>query len=138
MGEWKEVTISKGTEEVIDYRGKTPRKSECGILLISAANIKKGKLDFTKDSYISEADYKEWTTRGFTKPGDILITTEAPAGEVALYPNEGVYQISRRVIALRIDEDNLHGKFLYYSFLNPKVKNRLLSANRGSTLYSVF
>ena len=134
MSVWRETEIKSGLKEIIDYRGKTPPKSESGILLISAANIKDGKFDFSKQSFISLEDYEEWTVRGFTQPGDILITTEAPVGEVALLPADQTYQISRRVMALRTNEKVLHNKFLCYALQNPMTKAELLSASRGSTV----
>jgi len=134
MDSWKEIEIRSGLTTIIDYRGKTPPKSEDGIPLISAANIKSGALDFSKPSFISLPDYKKWTRRGFTQPGDVLITTEAPAGEVALLPGDKVYQISRRVMALRTDEKTLHNKFLFFVLQHQSVKGRLLAASRGSTV----
>ncbi len=134
MSEWKEIEIQTGLSHIIDYRGKTPPKSDKGILLISAANVKNGELDFNKSSYINLDDYQHWTTRGFTQSGDVIITTEAPACEVALLPNDQTYQISRRVMALRTDEKLLHNKFLYFILLHPTVKAELLLASRGSTV----
>ncbi|WP_008316390.1 restriction endonuclease subunit S [Leptolyngbya sp. PCC 6406] len=130
----KTIKINDGLQKIIDYRGKTPPKSADGITLISAANIKSGTLDFSRREFISKEDYANWTTRGFTKPGDVLFTTEAPTAEVAFYPEEGIYQISRRVIALRTDEKVLHNLYLFYLLQSPPVKQRMLSANRGSTV----
>lgn len=130
----RQITINDGLQKIIDYRGKTPPKSKSGITLISAANIKSGTLDFSRREFINEEDYANWTTRGFTKPGDVLFTTEAPTAEVALYPEKGTYQISRRVIALRTDEKVLHNLYLFYLLQSPPIKQRMLSANRGSTV----
>jgi type I restriction enzyme S subunit len=130
----KTIKINDGLHKIIDYRGKTPPKSAAGITLISAANIKSGTLDFSRREFISNEDYANWTTRGFTKPGDVLFTTEAPTAEVALYPEKGTYQISRRVIALRTDEKVLHNLYLFYLLQSPPIKQRMLSANRGSTV----
>lgn len=126
--------LSELLTEIIDYRGKTPPKSSSGITLISAANIQSGSLDFSRREYISPEDYQKWITRGLTKSGDILFTTEAPAGEVALYPNEGLYQISRRVIALRSDLNKLQNYYLFYLLQSPQIKRGLLEVNRGSTV----
>ena len=134
MSEWEKFAIASGLRAIIDYRGFTPPKSENGIPLISAANVKAGKLDFSKSSFISSPDYERLATRGFISPGDLIITTEAPAGEVALLPDDRKYQLSRRVMALRADENQWHNKFLFYSLLNPRTKSRLLSANRGTTV----
>ena len=130
----KTIKINDGLQKIIDYRGKTPPKSATGITLISAANVKSGTLDFSRREFISEEDYANWTTRGFTKPGDVLFTTEAPTAEVAIYPEGGTYQISRRVIALRTDEKILHNLYLFYLLQSPLVKQRMTSANRGSTV----
>ncbi|MGC1307737.1 MAG: restriction endonuclease subunit S [Phormidesmis sp.] len=134
MSEWRDVEIQSGLKKIIDYRGRTPPKSDSGIVLISAANIKDGQFDFSKQSFISHDDYKKWTTRGFTQPGDVLITTEAPVGEVTLLPGDQTYQISRRVMALRTDEKVLHNKFLCFALQNPMTKAELLASSRGSTV----
>lgn len=132
---WKSFKLEEGIQTIVDYRGKTPRKSPSGIPLISAANIKNGKLDFTKAAFISEDDYVKWAKRGYTQPNDVLITTEAPVGEVALYPDDGkTYQISRRVIALRADEKVLHSKFLLHLLQYSNTIQALLANNRGSTV----
>jgi len=131
---WKSQELVGLLSTIIDYRGKTPPKSSSGIPLISAANVKGGKLVFNSPSFISHEDFKEWTKRGFTQPGDVLITTEAPAGEVAPYPLHGVFQISRRVMALRPNLEKLDSGFLLYALLWPELKQRLLTLSRGTTV----
>lgn len=134
IAEWGSCSVAQGLSRIIDYRGKTPPKSSSGITLISAANVKGGRVVFANPEYIGEADYARWTTRGLTLPGDVLITTEAPAGEVAAYPKSGLYQISRRVMALRCNENILHHRYLLYALLSPPVRSRLLALNRGTTV----
>jgi type I restriction enzyme S subunit len=132
--DWSFEPIGTLLDEIIDYRGKTPPKSAAGIPLISAANVKRGRVVLADPEFISPNDYKSWTRRGFTQPGDVLITTEAPAGEVAPYPREGTYQISRRVMALRPNKAKLDPDFLLYALLWPEVNQRLLSYSRGTTV----
>ncbi|MFV3386095.1 restriction endonuclease subunit S [Pseudomonas sp. NY15364] len=67
----------------IDYRGKTPTKVESGIPLITAKNIRKGYISREPREYIRPEDYDSWMTRGIPNVGDVLITTEAPLGNVA-------------------------------------------------------
>jgi len=133
-GKWPRRAVGDLLESIIDYRGKTPPKSESGIPLISAANVKAGRVEMDDPEFISLPDYEKWTTRGFTQPGDVLITTEAPAGEVAPYPRLGTYQISRRVMALRPRRRKLDSGFLLYALLWSEVKQRLLSCTRGTTV----
>ena len=131
---WNEVTLESLLETIIDYRGKTPPKSDNGIPLLSAANITNHKIDLSHEQYISQEDYEKWTIRGFTQPGDVLITTEAPVGQVALYPEEGIYQISRRMMALRPDSDRVDSVFLYFVLSHQNWQKRLTRILRGSTV----
>ena len=59
----------------IDYRGKTPTKTNKGIPLITGANIKNGYMDYTQKFFISEEEYIQRLSRGICQKGDILITT---------------------------------------------------------------
>ena len=70
--------------DFVDYRGKTPKKIDRGVFLITASNIKKGYLDYTRKEYISRTEYAERQGRGITERGDLLFTTEAPLGNAAL------------------------------------------------------
>jgi len=119
---------------VIDYRGKTPPKSSSGIPALSAAHIKKGRVDLSGITYVSEETYEEWTTRGLPQAGDVLITTEAPVGEVALLPSDQTYLLTRRIFSMGGTEGILNNRYLLYSLLSDQIQNQLKEKERGSTV----
>ena len=81
----------------IDYRGKTPEKSESGITLITAKNVKSHIFSFEPREYIPEENYEEIMTRGIPMVNDILFTTEAPLGNVCRIPKiEGKFCVGQR------------------------------------------
>ncbi|SUZ33981.1 hypothetical protein ROE7235_03762 [Roseibaca ekhonensis] len=86
-GLWKTAPINDWLSKLIDYRGKAPPKTETGVPLITARNVKMGYLDFKADEYIDKDMFETWMNRGRPKPGDVLFTTEAPLGNVAQYPS---------------------------------------------------
>ena len=137
VSDWKKYIIGDLLETIIDYRGKTPPKSKNGIPTITAANVKDGRIDLSSVSYVSKETYDQWTTRGFPKSGDVIITTEAPVGEVAPFPSNQTYLITRRVMALRGKKDVLDNDFLLYALQSPIYKNKLLTKTRGSTVSRV-
>ncbi len=94
---WEWVRLPE-LAQFIDYRGKTPVKKESGIPLITAKNIRKGYISREPQEFISEGDYPKWMTRGFPKVGDILFTTEAPLGNVAVVNIEEPFALAQRVI----------------------------------------
>src|ERR1039458_4814948 len=89
--DWRTMTLESAMEAIIDYRGKSPQKTSSGIALITARVVKGGRI-LPPDEFIAPEDYDEWMRRGLPLPGDVLITTEAPLGEVA--------QIDHRKVAL--------------------------------------
>jgi restriction endonuclease S subunit len=132
--EWTPVILRDLLETIIDYRGKTPPKSATGIPVLTAASVKNGKVLKDKVSYISEDTYRKVTTRGFPKEGDVLITTEAPCGEVAPFPNDKKYHITRRIMALRGDASKIDSDFLLYTLMSNVCQNQIYARVRGTTV----
>ena len=87
---WKVTNLESCLSSLIDYRGKTPKKSKTGILALSAKSVKMGYIDYNQAYYISPETYKNFMVRGFPKKGDILMTTEAPLGCIAKLDRENI------------------------------------------------
>lgn len=85
----------------IDYRGQTPVKTDQGIRLITAKNVRAGAISFTPEEFISEATYEKWMTRGLPTDGDVLFTTEAPMGNAAVIRLNERFALAQRVICFR-------------------------------------
>lgn len=130
---WEEICLSNIFTSDVDYRGQTPPKSETGIPLISSANVQMGYLSFSKASFISDVDYGNWLKRGVPDEKDVIITTEAPMGRVALYP-KGVYQLSRRVIAFKPNSDISNSQYLLQALISTNWQLRLYKKVRGTTV----
>jgi type I restriction enzyme S subunit len=85
----------------IDYRGNTPPKTDAGIPLITAKNIRMGHLNREPREYISKATFKTWMTRGFPKFGDLFFTTEAPLANICLNDIEESFALAQRAICFQ-------------------------------------
>lgn len=122
----------------IDYRGKTPTKLTEGVRLITAKNIKKGYLDYSVSDYISEEEYGERQSRGISQKGDILFTTEAPMGNVALADLD-VYSAGQRVITFQkySNTEGISNKFYYYYILSEWFQQELQKNKTGSTVEGI-
>ena len=108
------LTIDEATERLIDYRGKTPTKTTSGIKLITAKVIKDGRILDERSEYIASDFYDQWMRRGLPQRHDVLITTEAPMGEVAILKNSERVALAQRVILLRADERIVHSRYLFW------------------------
>jgi len=116
----------------IDYRGKTPEKSEYGVPLITAKNVKKGFISEEPREYIPESNYKNWMTRGQPLENDVLFTTEAPLGNVALLGKYEKVAVGQRLVSLR-SKGELTQEYLLYCLLNPYIQNLINQKSSGST-----
>jgi len=130
---WEEKPISSILSKIIDYRGKSVPKSDSGIPLITARNIRKGLIDFTAQEYILEEDYKGWMSRGIPEPSDLLFTTEAPLGNICKYPKRGKFAIGQRVLCLRPDRTKIESDYLMQFLLSEQGQTRVYLRASGST-----
>lgn len=134
--EWQINTMENSLGEIIDYRGKTPKKSENGIVTLSAKSVKNGYIDYSSAYYISEETYKAFMIRGFPKKGDILLTTEAPMGYVAKLDRDKV-GIAQRLLTLRGKENYLLNDYLRYYLMSSIGQHQLKSRETGTTVTGI-
>lgn len=123
--------------DIVDYRGKTPKKTESGIFLVTAKNIRKGYIDYEKSQeFISRDDYSEVMRRGLPQIGDVLITTEAPCGNVAQVDRENI-ALAQRVIKYRPKNELLDSTYLKYILLGKDFQSKLDVASTGGTVKGI-
>lgn len=135
MGEWKEYVLEDVIDRFIDYRGKTPKKTESGVPLVTAKIVKGGSINEPTE-FIANEDYKEWMTRGFPKVNDVVLTTEAPLGEVALLKDPTV-ALAQRIIILRGKANFVYNPFLKYYLQSPVGQYKLRIRASGSTVSGI-
>ena len=133
---WDLVMLRRIVNKFVDYRGRTPPKTKQGVRLITASNVKNGHLDLTSEAYIDEDFYHEWMVRGFPEIGDVIVTTEAPLGEVAQIEDSGV-ALAQRLILLKANQDLVLNDFLKYYFLSFVGQCELYSRSTGSTAIGI-
>lgn len=122
----------------IDYRGKTPKKIEQGIPLVTAKNVRMGYMDYSVADYISMDEYKQRQSRGISHKGDILFTTEAPLGNVAIADLE-VFSGGQRLITFQ-KYDTSHefdNRFFYYYMLSDWFQRQLHDKKTGNTVEGI-
>ncbi|QZP20563.1 restriction endonuclease subunit S [Pseudomonas sp. DR208] len=120
----------------IDYRGRTPTKTNSGIPLITAKNVRTGFISREPQEFIGNNDYSSWMTRGFPRLGDLLFTTEAPMGNIALVNIPGEFALAQRVICFQLHEISI-GPFLKLVIMSSTFQRQLLEVATGMTATGV-
>ncbi|UDM39691.1 restriction endonuclease subunit S (plasmid) [Acinetobacter haemolyticus] len=140
---FKEFSENWGSKKIIeladyvDYRGKTPKKVESGVLLVTAKNIKQGYLDYSaSQEFIEESAFDDVMRRGKVELNDVLITTEAPLGNVASVDRTDI-ALAQRVIKYRGKTGLLDNLFLKQKFLSESFQEILKSKATGGTVQGI-
>lgn len=139
--DWYVTPLSKCLSKVIDYRGKTPKKlggdwSREGYRALSANNVKSSGLDkLDSINYVDEELYKKWMKEE-VKRGDLLLTSEAPSGQVMIWDSDEKVVLSQRLYALRT-APGIYNKYLKYYLQSPVGQKEIFRNNSGSTVAGI-
>lgn len=112
---------------IIDYRGKSPPKSASGVPLLTARNVRDGFVDPEPREFIPADRFDGWMTRGLPEPGDVLFTTEAPLGNVAVVPSHK-FALGQRLVLLRANRAIVSSRYLFWLMRSTPAPYRSASA----------
>ena len=138
MAEWQTEPLIKCLGALIDYRGKSPPKSNTGIPVLSAKVVKTTGLLRPIAQKIARDFYPKWMTRGLPQPGDVVMTTEAPMGEVIQLDEESArFALGQRIVCMRGKSEKLDSTFLRYLLTSPVQQEILASYATGTTVLGI-
>ena len=139
----RELPLGDLLEVVIDHRGKTPKKmggtdfTAVGVPVVSAIHVKDGRVEWgQRERYVPYEMYERWMPERLRK-GDVLLTSEAPLGEVAQVPSDDDLVLSQRLFALRGREGVLDSSYLRYFLETPEGRNRIQARASGTTVIGI-
>ena len=143
MSDWKEYTLGDVLELVIDHRGKTPKKLGFddfftnGYPVLSAKHVKtSGLVNLDAMRFANEEMYKKWMKEP-TQKGDVILTSEAPLGELFYIDGSTQYVLGQRVFGLRPKIDILEPKYLLVWLTSAEGQSRLQARATGSTVQGI-
>ena len=130
---WEVKPFTKYVVEKSDYRGKTPEKVVSGVFLVTARNVRMGLMAYEcSQEFVAEEDYDKIMRRGLPRKGDLLFTTEAPLGNVALVDREDV-ALAQRIIRFRMNTTHFASRFALFALMSDYFQTQLLTLATGST-----
>jgi type I restriction enzyme S subunit len=138
MSDWHTEPLDECLEALLDYRGKSPPKSGKGVPVLSAKVVKTTGLVRPIEQKIAIDYYPKWMVRGLPRVGDVVMTTEAPMGEVIQLDAETVrYALGQRIVCMRGKPQKLDNTFLRYLLISPAQQAKLSSYATGTTVLGI-
>ena len=139
---WEISTLGDVLDLIIDHRGKTPTKlgsewSNEGIIALSAKSVKNHELlNLDIANLVDEELYKRWMPIKL-EPQDILMTSEAPLGELFYIAEFSQYCLSQRLFALRANKTINEPTVLYFQLSDTIGKNQIDIRKTGTTVVGI-
>lgn len=112
-------------EKIIDCPHSTPTWLPSGKLVLRNFNIHNGLIDLRDASYTDYDTFTARNKRATPTPGDIVISREAPMGEVALIPEGLECCLGQRMVLLRPKFSMCSGEYLVCALLSPYVQKQI-------------
>ena len=139
---WEEIRFGETLRNLLDFRGLTPKKLRMdwgngAIPALSALNVKMGLIDISKTKHFgSSALYDKWMNKGDPEKGDIVLTMEAPLGNVAQIPDGQRYILSQRVVLLKTLE-GIDPTYIAFQLRSPDFQHLLHLGATGSAVTGI-
>ncbi len=134
--EWDVSPLNQLCELIVDCKNRTcPFVEKSNFPVIRTSNIKEGKLVWEDMKYADLKSYKIWTERAIPSEDDVIITREAPLGQVLKIPFGISPILGQRTMLFRLDKTKLLPDFLVNSILTEKMQLYLNSLSGGSTVH---
>ncbi|MGB6014827.1 MAG: restriction endonuclease subunit S [Nodosilinea sp.] len=133
--DWDLVAAEEICEVVVDCKNRTPPFVDSSdFAVVRTPNVRNGRFVYEDLRFTDEQSFHEWTARAVPQQGDILITREAPLGEVCLVPNGMKVCLGQRMMLYRPDPNKTSSTFFLYALMAPEVQKCLFKQIGGSTV----
>lgn len=132
--DWNIEELSNLCEAVVDCAHSTPKWTSSGVVVLRNQNIRDGKLNLSEASYTDEAHYSERIQRAEPREKDIVITREAPMGEVCLIPKGLQCCLGQRMVLLRPRQEKCIPEYFLSALQSEHIQNFIDIRGAGSTV----
>ena len=145
FGEWKKLNFFEVVDSLNDCRGRPIAKygrewltEKTEYLALSALNVKEYGIDYSVEPHYGDKElYEKWMAGRELHQGQVLLTTEAPAGVVMQIPDNKKYILNQRVVALNANFKVVTEDFLAFLLRSPEVQRDIRKLSSGGTAIGV-
>jgi len=133
---WKRVHIDEACDSIMDCVNKTAPKvaGPTPFKMIRTTNVRNGCVNLDSVNYVTEEVYRVWTRRQIPHRGDVLLTREAPLGEVGMLMVDDKVILGQRIVSYRADPRKLNNRFLLFALQSGNLQGQIHALASGSTV----
>lgn len=123
-------------ESITDCHHSTPLYTQSGRLVVRNYNVKDGRLVLDDSSFTDDEHFSQRTSRVKPQPGDLIITREAPMGEVCIIPEGVECCLGQRMVLIRPDDNKVDNRYLLYVLLSDYLQQQIFKSDGTGSIVS--
>jgi type I restriction enzyme, S subunit len=133
---WDRVCIRDVCESIVDCPNRTAPKLDrpSPYKMIRTTNVRDGRIGLQDVNFVSEEVYRRWTRRQVPQRGDVILTREAPLGEVGMLCTDDKVFLGQRLVSYRAEPSKLNNHFLLFAFQYRDLKRQIQRFGSGATV----
>jgi type I restriction enzyme S subunit len=134
--EWQRVCIRDVCDSIVDCPNRTAPKLDkpSPYKMIRTTNVRHGRINLDDVNFVSEEVYRRWTRRQVPRRGDVILTREAPLGEVGILDTDDSVFLGQRLVSYRVTPSKLISEFLFFSLMSRDLKDQIKRFGSGATV----
>lgn len=121
---------------VSDCPHYTPNWTKEGKLVVRNFNIKGGRLDLTEKHFTDAETFNDRIRRHRPESGDLIISREAPMGEVCIIPDNVECCLGQRTVLIKPNKKKVNNQFLLYSIISDFVQHQIRKSDGSGSIVS--
>ena len=133
--EWVWTTLGSVLTHLVDCVNDTPdfAPHDTGFFGLKTTNVRPFRLVLNERWYMTQEDFGRWNRREAPRPGDILLTREAPVGNACMLPTGVTACLTQRLMLLRTDPECVSPEYVLHFLNSPQFQEQVQEASRGAT-----
>jgi len=133
---WRESRIDEVCEMIVDCVNKTAPTVEdkTQYKMLRTTNVKKGRIDTDNVRFVEKDTFEKWTRRAIPRKGDIVLTREAPMGEVGIIDTDENLFLGQRLVLYRVNSGRMNALYLMYLMMSDYFQDQIMCKGKGSTV----
>jgi type I restriction enzyme S subunit len=133
---WPVIQVSEVCSEIVDCVNKTAPivDYETPYKMIRTTNVRNYKVDVSNVRYVEKNVFDIWNRRLTPQRGDVILTREAPVGEVGILESDDNIFLGQRLMLYRANLEMITPEYLLFFLMSENLKRQYEQVSSGSTV----
>jgi type I restriction enzyme S subunit len=132
------VSLLEIADFITDGTHGSPERTESGIPVLSAQNVRDGRISYETTRFTTENEYLAFNRRLAIRPGDVLLTIVGSIGRAAVVRESRPAVFQRSVAAIRPKPGKAEPGYLLHLFHSPSFQHELIKNSNQSSQAGVY